>query len=574
MDRYRNIMAGLLAGAADLDAQEILPLVKVIDSEHGDLSMACFELAKILKKNPKDIAADLASQWPGHEAFDSVEAAGPYLNVKIKPLILCRDIIGDILSSGHGYLENDSGRGKTVVIDFSSPNIAKPLAYHHLRSTVIGNAIGNIHAACGFTVQGINYLGDWGKTFGLMTAEYLSRGDRETLEKNGIRYLLDLYVNATERADQNPDFDEEARSRFRQMEQGEPETRKVWELFRSISLTEFERIYERLGVKFEHVEGESRYSDRLDDVIREIEKKPGVRVSEGALIVDIEYEKEEPPCMLKKADGATLYLTRDIAAAIDRWERFSFSKSLYVVATDQSLHFRQLKKVLKAMGHEWSDRMTHVNFGRVHGMSTRKGSVIFLKDVLDEGKRLALEAIKTNSPDLKNPEHVADQVGIGALLFADMRNQRSQDYAFDWKEQLNFKGFTGASIQYAHARCCSVLGKSGIDCNNAEIKSLEDADLSLLTHDDEIALVKAMAKVPAAVLSSAHDLEPYRLSRSIYEIAKAWHRYQQAGTSDRAMRILADRTDIRMARLALVQAARTMLAQGMNLLGMPHPEAM
>jgi len=589
MDRYRKALAGLLSPATGLAADELEPLVVIPEPGHGELSLACFELAKRLRKPPAKVAKDLEAVWPGDPRFQSVRAEGPYVNARIEPSIFMRDIVGDLLSKGQAYLENDAGRGRTVVIDFSSPNIAKPLAYHHLRSTVIGRALGNLLRASGYQVEGVNFLGDWGKTFGLLIAKLyddfhgkgismagLSRhAIIEKLESlGGMGYLLDLYVSANKEAEEDAGFDAEARKSFVGMEQEDPQTVEIWAAIRELSLAEFDRVYRRLGVAFEHVEGESLYRDKLEAAIDEIRKRPGVRESEGALVVDLPYAEDEPPCMLRKADGATLYLTRDIAAALDRWERFRFDRALYVVATDQSLHFKQLKRVLAAMGREWADRIIHVHFGRVHGMSTRKGNVLFLEDVLDEGKRLAGQTIQESSPDLENADEVAEQVCQGALVFADLRNQRGQDYKFDWKEQLNFKGFTGAGIQYAHARCCSVLRKSGLPLEGPQGPDLGSVDFSLLGHEAEAALVRSLSLLPAAVQSAALEHEPYRLARALFEIAKGWHHYQQAGTSDRSLRILADDRKIRAARLALVEAVRRGLMAGMDLLGMPHPATM
>jgi arginyl-tRNA synthetase len=498
-----------------------------------------------------------------------VVAAGPYVNAKFAAMPFTAEVIDAVRSQGVRYGGGDVGAGKTVVIDYSSPNIAKPIAFHHIRSTVIGHSVANLHRALGYKVEGINYLGDWGKQFGLVAVGFQEYGVPE--RRKDMAHLVEVYVKANQRAEAEPAFDERARDFFRRMEAGEPEALALWKEFRETSVRDFERIYARLGVKFEHMEGESFYQGKMEPVIEEIARKPGVKESEGATIVDMPYEENEPPVLLKKNDGSTLYATRDLAAAIDRHERFQFDRALYVVATDQSLHFRQLFRVLKAMGREWSERMTHVNFGRVHGMSTRKGNVVLLNDVLDEAKARARDKVQENIQAGKmqtdDPEGLAEQIGMGAIFFGDLKNRRATDYTFDWDDVLAFEGHSGPYLQYAHARTCNVLRKGG--------GAPASYDASLLTLPEEQAVLRALARLPVVVQEAAEQLEPSFVARWLLDLAAEFSRYYTLGNQDRTKRVLVeDNEPLKAARLALTNATRAALAAGLSLLGIATPENM
>lgn len=569
MHRYENAFVELVARASGLDVSEIAPLVRVPEPNLGDLSIPCFPFAKKLRKNPALIAKDIAANMETDPCFSSIEPVGPYINGTIDGDHIVRTVTTEILHLREDYCRADIGKDKYVVIDYSSPNIAKPLGFHHLRSTMIGNALARIHRTLGYRVVGINFLGDWGKTFGLLAEALLRYGDREKVKSLGIAYLLELYVKANKAAREEPGFDEAARAMFRRQEEEDPEALELWHLFRSISIEEFQRIYKRLDVHFDFFEGESHYRHGMDELIDEIQRKAGTRKDQGALVVDMEYADDEPPMMLRKSDGATLYATRDIAAALDRWKRYKFDKSLYVVGVEQNRHFDQLRRSIKAMGLEFADKMIHVHFGRVQGMSTRKGNVVFLEEVLDEAKERALEKMRetTGNRDL-DLETVSEQVGLGGVVFGDLKNLRASDYTFDWEELLNPKGFTGICVQYAHARCCSVLKRGG------GAPKIGDANLSLLRAQEEVTLVKELARLPNAVTSAAANLEPSRLARAAYDVARAWNRYQQAGNTDRSLRILTENPDMARARLSLVDAVRIGLSRSLELLGVPRPEAM
>lgn len=559
----------MVAKAVSVPKEQVAALVKVPEAERGDFSLPCFPFAKSLRKNPAAIAKDLADALESSELFEKIEAVGPYLNAFVNKKHVVARIVPAVRTAGENYLNSDEGEKRRVCVDFSSPNIAKPLGFHHLRSTMIGNALVRIHDALGFETVRFNFLGDWGKTFGLLAEAFVRFGDRARLKVEGISYLLELYIKANEAVKTVEGFDDAARAMFVRQEQGDAEAMELWKLFRDISLAEFEKIYRRLDVSFDYYEGESHYRDGMEGIIARIERQAGTREDQGALIVDMEYEENEPPLMLRKSDGATLYATRDIAAAIDRYERFEFAKSLYVVGVEQKRHFDQLKRALRAMGEPWHERVHHVSFGRVLGMSTRKGTVVFLEDVLDEAVARALAKMQETGDDKDfDLDTVAEQVGIGGVVFGDLKNLRTSDYTFDWEEILNTKGFTGICCQYAHARCCSVLRKAG------GAPGVDEVDHTLLAAPEEAALVKELARLPQAVQAAAEKLEPSLLARAVYEVARSWNRYQQAGNNDRGLRVLCEEPGLRAARLALVDGVRIALGRGLYLLGVAAPEAM
>ncbi|MHB8872327.1 MAG: arginine--tRNA ligase [Myxococcaceae bacterium] len=571
--KYRQAFAAALAAALEAKAEEIAAQVKPADPAHGDLTFPTFGLAKAQRKAPPAIAAALAAglKVPGLE----ISAAGPYVNARFAPVPFGAEVIDAARSQGVRYGGSDAGAGKTVVIDYSAPNIAKPIAFHHIRSTMIGHSLANLYRSQGWRVEGINYLGDWGKQFGLVAVGFKEYGD--PARKADMAHLVEVYVAANARAETDKAFDEKAREFFRKMEAGDPEALALWRELKEISLAEFKKIYARLGIDFEHYEGESRYQGKMDAVIAEVTRTVGTRESEGALIVDLPYAENEPPVLLKKSDGATLYATRDLAAALDRHERFKFDRALYVVATDQALHFRQFFFVLEKMGKPWAKSLLHVNFGRVHGMSTRKGQIKLLNDVLDEARARALEKVKENIAagriHTDDPERLAEQVGVGGIVFGDLKNRRATDYTFDWEEVLSLEGHSGAYLQYAHARACNILRKSAE--GGAPYSPATAFDAKALALPEEQAVIRAVARFPEEVAEAVEQNEPSLVARHLLELAAAFSRWYTQGNQDHGKRVLVEGNEpVRMARLALTDAVRTTLASGLTLLGIATPENM
>ncbi|MBU8900224.1 arginine--tRNA ligase [Corallococcus sp. H22C18031201] len=566
--RYRAAFAQAIAQVLGVPAPDIESQVKPAEPAHGDLSFATFSLAKAQKKAPPAIAAELARAVtvPGLE----VKSVGPYVNARFNALPFTSEVIDSIRQAGLAYgSDKDAGTGKTVVIDYSSPNIAKPIGFHHIRTTFLGHCIANLYRALGWRVEGINYLGDWGKQFGLVAVGFQEYGDPARMDD--MSHLVQVYVKANQRAESDPAFDEKARDFFRRMEAGDAEATKLWNQFRETSVRGFKQVYARMGIEFEHIEGESRYQGKMDAVIEQIARKPGVKDSQGALIVDMPYADNEPPVLLKKNDGSTLYATRDLAAAEDRYERFHFEKSLYVVAQDQALHFRQVFRTLKEMDQPWADRCVHVPFGRIHGMSTRKGQVVEINQVLDEAHERVLERVKQNMAEglLKtdDPDGLSEQIGLGAVVFGDLKHKRASDYTFDWDEVVSPEGHTGPYLQYAHARAVTVLRKGG--------GAPATYDAALLTLPEEQALLRELMRLPEVVKDAAEQYEPSLVARLLLDVAAAYSRYYTLGNQDREKRILVEGNEpMRAARLALTDAVRVTLAAGLTLLGIPTPENM
>ena len=564
MQVFREEIIRLLSGLVPLDKQQIADDLETPPAQQmGDFAFPCFKLAKEMRNAPAKIAQDMVANMPASDLIDNVEARGPYVNFFCSRQALAKLTIQDVHTAREAYGRQSIGEGKSVVIDFSAPNIAKPFGVGHLRSTVIGHSLYRIHQALGFNCVGINHLGDWGTQFGKLIVAYLKWGEDAKLENDPITYLYELYVRFHQEAEADPTLEEEARLWFKKLEDGDMRARSLWQRFRELSLAEFKRIYNILGVHFDSYQGESFYNEMLDDTVHEVEVKGLAQESEGALIVELE-DNGMPPCLLRKQDGATLYATRDLCAAIYRQQLYTFEKMLYVVGADQSLHFQQVFTVLKKMGHDWAERCVHIPFGLIRfkegKMSTRKGTLVFLEDVLDRATELAGQIIQEKNPGLPNREEVARQVGIGAVIFADLSNDRIKNIEFDWDKVLDFSGETAPYIQYSHARICSILRKAQ--------NWPADYDATLLSSDEEQAVVGTLARFSDSIARAALTYKPSIIARYLLDLAADFNKFYHQCP------VLHASEDVRNARLALIDAVRQVLVNGMYLLGITAPEEM
>jgi len=564
MQMFRNEISNLLSALVPMDRQQIMADLETPPSaEMGDFAFPCFKLAKAMRNSPVKIAAELAGRLPMSDLFACIEACGPYINFFCNRQKLALATVHAVLEQKEGYGKLEIGQGKTIVIDFSAPNIAKPFGIGHLRSTVIGHSLYQIYLALGYRCVGINHLGDWGTQFGKLIVAYLKWGDDIRLEEEPITYLYELYVRLHREAQADPALAEEARAWFKKLEDGDEMARLLWQRFRELSLAEFKRIYMLLGVRFDSYQGESFYNDLLADTIRQVEERGLTEVSAGALIVSLE-DNGMPPCLLRKQDGATLYATRDLCAAIYRYQAYEFEKMLYVVGADQTLHFQQVFTVLKKMGYAWAERCVHVPFGLIGfkegKMSTRQGTLVFLEDVLDRATELALQIIQEKNAGLENKADVARQVGIGAVIFGDLSNDRVKNIEFDWEKVLDFSGETAPYVQYAHARICSILRKA------VDWPCVYDA--TLLDTDEEQAVVRTLARFSDAIVRAAELDKPSVIARYVVDLAAEFNKFYHQCPVLHAV------DDLRNARLALIDAVRQVLLNGLTLLGITAPQEM
>ena len=565
MDAFRDQIIQYLKCQVQLDEAELQRAIEVPPSvELGDYAFPCFPLAKSLRKAPQAIATELATAFQPTALIKEARAAGPYVNFFVDRVAYTRAGLGAILEQGSGYGKSTEGVGKTVVVDYSSPNIAKPFGVGHLRSTVIGNALYRIHDHLGYRVMRINHLGDWGTQFGKLIVAFKRWGNETDLTTHAIQTLYDLYVRFHSEVETHPELDDEARGWFKRLEDGDPEARAIWQRFRDLSLQQFARIYDRLGITFDSQAGESFYEPYLDQTIERIRQAGLVSVSDEALIVDLR-PYNMPPCLLRKKDEATLYATRDLAAAMYRHETYGFWKMLYVVGADQRLHFQQVFTVLELMGFPWAKDCVHVDFGliRFHDekMGTRRGNIIFLEDVLDRAVELAEQIVHEKNPELPDKRQVAEAVGIGAVIFTDLSTRRVKDVNFEWEKVLTFEGETGPYVQYTHARACSVLRK-------ADQPLRPDVDCRPLTQDEAFDLVRLLTDYPAVLRRAAENYEPFFVTDYLLTLSERFNKYYHN------YRILTDDTAVREARLWLVKSVQTVIESGLTMLGIKAPEEM
>jgi arginyl-tRNA synthetase len=529
---------------------------------HGDLAFPCFSLAKVKRKSPNSIAQELSGEIQS-PTFEKIEVVGAYLNIFLNKKLVSEDTIAEIIEQKEEYGALEIGNHRNVTIDLSSPNIAKPFSMGHLRSTVIGNSLAFIVEKCGYKPIRINHIGDWGTQFGKLITAYKLWGEEEKVKQNPIKELLTLYVKFHDEAEKDPELVEQGRSWFKELEDGNEEALTLWQWFRDESLKEFSRIYQLMNVQFDSFAGEAFYNDKMERVVKLLEEKQLLVESDQAQVVEL-TEEGLPACLIKKSDGATLYATRDLAAALYRKENYDFELSLYVVGNEQSLHFKQLMAVLEKLGYTWAKNMVHIPFGMMlkdgKKMSTRKGKVVLLEEVLSESISMARHNIEEKNPNLANKDAVAKQVGVGAVIFHDLKNFRMNDIEFSLEEMLRFEGETGPYVQYTYARACSILRK-------ANWKVEDTVQTSSLSWEKEWKVVSLLAEFTNAIKRAYEQFDPSQIAKYIVDLAQAFNKYYGE------VKIL-EAGDEQQARLTLVYSVTVVLKEGLRLLGIEAPEEM
>ena len=572
MKNYRSLIGEIISNEiGEIENLDVASLIEVpTDEKMGDYAFPCFRLAKEFRKAPDAIAAEIAERLQKNPMFESVENVNAYVNIKIKRTDFIKDVIEDAVLKGDSFTKSNEGEGKKVLVDYSSPNIAKPFHIGHIRSTVIGNALYLIYKNLGYDVVRINHLGDYGTQFGKMIVAYRKWGNKEDVQREPIKTLLSYYTKFHEEAGKNPELDEEARRVFVKLENGEAEEVALWQWFKEESLKEFEKVYKMLNIQFDSYAGESFYSDKIPAAVAQLEEKGLLKESQNSIIVDLD-QFGLAPALVKKSDGSTLYITRDIAAALYRKDTYDFYKCLYVVASQQDLHFKQLFKVMELMGNQWAQNCIHVQFGMVSlaegTLSTRKGRVVFLEDVLNKAVEKTREVVVEKGVVSENIDRVAEEVGIGAVVFNELAHNRIKDYTFDWDKVLNFEGETGPYVQYTHARSCSLLRKAGKDMVS-KAKNLDNIDYEKLTSDTMYELAKLIHNMPEVIKEAADRYEPSVVTRHVVKIAQGFNRFYNEE------RILQGDATGTVSRLTLVIATKNAIKNGLALLGIKAPERM
>ena len=564
---FKEYIIGKLEEYTGLERAVIEKSVEVPPEEKlGDLAFPCFPLARVLRKAPPLIAKDMAERFAGDTVLDRCEAVGGYLNFFYNRADFIGSTIKAVKEAGESWGGSDMGADKTVLVEYSSPNIAKPFHIGHLFSTAVGNSLARIYKHLGYNVQSLNHLGDWGTQFGKLISAYKRWGDPAVIEKDPINELLKIYVKFHDEAKEHPELEDEARMYFKKLEDGDEETTALWKYFKDQSLVEFMRVYDMLNVKFDSFNGEAFYSDKMDEVVDILREKGLLVESQGAQVVDLS-DMNMPPCIILKSDGATIYATRDIAAALYRHRTYNFDKNIYVVGTPQALHFKQIFEVMKRAGWEWSSGCKHVGFGLVklpgRSMSTRNGDVVFLEDVLNESIEKTKAIIESNNSDMEDIDEVAKKIGIGAILYTFLKNSREKDIVFSWESMLDFEGESAPYCQYGYARGRSILRRAeGIDYSGA--------DFSLDTSDDAYRLAKQLNAFGDAVKTAADKNEPFYINRYVTDLVKSFNKFYNTNPimkSDVP-------EEVRKTRLALVDAACGVIKTALGLLGIETVESM
>jgi arginyl-tRNA synthetase len=560
---FKNELLKILSDITNLGQENFLLEIPP-ENVNADFALPCFKLAKIFKKAPNLIALQIAQKISDVEFIAQVNVEGAYINFVLNKEIFAREIISQVLEKKDDFFKSDIGNGKNIVLDYSSPNIAKPFHVGHLRSTVIGNALYNIFSCLGYKCVSVNHLGDWGTQFGKLITAYKNWGNESDVKNKEIKELMKLYVKFHDEVQKNPALNDVARSWFVKMQDGDEQALKLWKWFNDISMEEFQKVYDRLGIKFDYYTGESFYNDKMQAVVDELKEKDLLVESDGAMIVDLENYKM-PPCLILRRDGGTLYPTRDIAAAIYRKEKFDFDKCIYVTALDQKLHFEQWFKVVELMGYDWAKNLVHVPFGLVSldsgKLSTRSGHVVLMEDLLDEAVAKTKQIINEKNFELENKDEIANIVGIGAVVFNDLYNSRIKDVTFSWDKILNFDGETGPYIQYTYVRTCSVLKKAG-KTNKNEI------NYEILTDEASMNIIKLINLFAEKIIDAAEKFEPYIVSRHLMNIAHAFNKFYHDNY------ILNAPEQVKNARLNLTLCVNLVLKFGLELIGLKVTDVM
>lgn len=553
----------LLENTEGLTREELVQLVEIPPkTELGDFAFPCFRLAKVYRKAPQVIAQELKEKIGDADFLSRIEVQGGYLNFFVDKAKFARHIV-ESYNAATNYGDSTEGNGQTICIDYSSPNVAKNFHVGHLRTTIIGNSLHKIYKKLGYNVVRINHLGDWGTQFGKLIVAYKKWGSKEAVERDGISELMSIYVKFHDEAEKDPSLNDEARAWFTKMEHGDEEALSIWRWFLDISLKEFMRVYDILGMEFDSYNGESFYNDKMAAVIKELKEKGLITVSDGAQIVDLE-PYNMPPCLITKKDGSSLYATRDISAALYRQNTYHFTKCLYVTGLEQKLHFAQWFKVIELMGYDWYKGLVHIPYGLVSlksgKISTRKGNVLYAEDILNESIQKIREIIAEKNPDLPDKETVAKQVGIGAIIFNDLYNQRIKDVIFDWDKLLNFDGETGPYVQYTYARAASVMRKVG------DIPTTYDYDV--LTDEASMALLKEISRYPEVVKDASEKYEPFVIARYAVALAQAFNKFYHD------CQINVEDDNVKYTRANVVNMTKSILKDALDLLGIACPEQM
>jgi arginyl-tRNA synthetase len=553
----------LLAKQLGMKKEEVLKLLERPKPEYGDFAFPCFGMAMKLKENPFKLAQKIASELKLPKEIEKAEAKGAYINFFLNKKVLAENILNSIIKEKGKYGSSKEGKGKTVVVDFSSPNIAKPMSIGHLRSTMIGNSLIQIFSFLGYKTVGINYLGDYGTQFGKLIVAYNKWGSKykSQLEKNPIRTLLELYTKFHEEAEKDENLEDDARREFKKLEEGDKTNLALWKKFKELSLKDFEKFYNILGVKFDVYSGESEYMEKALNLADELKKKGTAVESAGSLVIDLK-DYEMPPCLLKKSDGATLYATRDLAAALDRYKKYKFDKMLYVVGSEQRLHFQQVVRVLEILGHEWAKKCIHVNFGMIYlpeggKISSRKGGGIFMDEVVEKIISMSKKLITTEMTE-KEKEKVAQEVGISALIYGDLSNDRIRDVQFDWDKILRLEGDSGPYLQYSYRRAASILEKEKFN-GKFSIEDLNDEEKSLITE---------LSQFPQIIKDASIHYAPHIIANYSNRLSQLFSNFYE-----KCPVIKAEEKD-KQKRLAIVYAFKQVQANCLTLLGMKIPEVM